>query len=152
MRRGKLRVWALVAVVLILGFIWGNSLLDGEDSSEISGGLLAWLISVLPFLSWLPEVVLRKLGHFSEFTALGFFLCWLLRSDEQRGLQKISLPLLCGILVANIDETIQVFRPGRSSSVVDVWIDAAGTCTGIGLFCLLCYVVSRRKKKTCINR
>lgn len=147
MRRGKLRVWALAAVVLNLGFIWGNSLLGGEESSEISGGLLAWLISVFPFLSWLPEVALRKLGHFSEFAALGFFLSCLLRPEEQRGIQKVSAPLLLGILAANTDETIQLFRPGRSSSVVDVWIDAAGVCTGIGLFYLLGYIIKKNAKR-----
>lgn len=152
MRRRKQKAWALAAVVLTLGFIWGNSLLSGEESGNISSGLLAWLISVFPFLSWLPETVLRKLGHFSEFTALGFFLSCLVRPDEQRGIQKISVPLLFGVLAADIDETIQLFRPDRGSSVVDVWIDTAGVCAGIGLFYLLCYVHSRAKRKKDIQR
>lgn len=151
MRHKKQCAWAMAAVIVILGFIWGNSLLSGEESGEISGGLLAWLISVFPFLSWLPEAVLRKLGHFSEFTALGFFLCWLLRPERQRRIQKFTVPLLPGVLAANVDETIQLFRPDRGSSVLDVWIDTAGACTGIGLFFLLLYVTGKQKCKKSIQ-
>lgn len=152
MRNLKYRAWALAAVTLTLCFIWGNSLLSGEESGEISSGLLAWLISVFPFLSWLPEAVLRKLGHFSEFTVLGFFLCWLLRPETKRGFPKFTVPLLPGLLAADIDETIQLFRPDRGSSLLDVWIDAAGVCTGIGVFYLILYILEKwklRQAKCC---
>ena len=128
----KALVFAAVAVVLC--FIWGNSMLPGEESGEISGGLLLWLKAHFAFLQAMPEVVLRKLGHFSEFMALGFFLCWLFRLNGQVGLHRLTVPLFFGILAANIDETIQVFRPDRGPSVIDVWIDVAGVCVGIGLF------------------
>ncbi len=136
------------AALLVLGFIWGNSLLSGEESGQISGGLLRWLKSVLPFLKGMPELLLRKLGHFSEFAALGFLLCWLFRLGGQQGVHRFSVPLLCGMLAANIDETIQVFRPGRGPSVIDVWIDVAGVCAGIAVFFLLRRIRTIWKGKT----
>ena len=35
-----------------------------------------------------------------------------------------------GLAVACIDETIQIFTPGRASSLIDVWIDTAGFALG----------------------
>lgn len=131
------RVLCSCAVAGVLCFIWGNSLLSGQTSGEISGGLLRWLAGVFPLLEGMPERLLRKLGHFSEFAALGFFLCWLLRLGGQRGIHRITSPMFLGLLAANIDETIQVFRPGRGPSVIDVWIDAAGVGAGIAVFFLL---------------
>ena len=118
----------LAAVLLVLCFIWGNSLLPGTESGKISGGLLAWLKETFPFLKGLTGHLIRKLGHFSEFTALGFFLSWLLRMENQQGIH-------------------QVFRPGRGPSVIDVWIDFGGVCTGIALFFLLHWLYINLKLK-----
>lgn len=143
----KRKALVFAAVALVLCFIWGNSMLPGEESGEISGGLLLWLKAHFHFLRAMPELVLRKLGHFSEFTALGFFLCWLFRLDGQEGPHRLTVPLFFGMLAANIDETIQVFRPDRGPSVIDVWIDVAGVCLGIGLFFLCCRLHLKRKSK-----
>ena len=131
------KVLCASAVALLLCFIWGNSLLSGEESGQVSGGLLRWLGQTFPLLKGMPELVLRKLGHFSEFGALGFFLCWLLRLGGQVGIHRVSAPMFLGMLAANIDETIQYFRPGRGPSVIDVWIDTAGVVAGIAVFFLL---------------
>lgn len=132
MKSKKKRI-ALCACLLAvnLAFIWGNSALPGDMSGQISGGLLASLKDIFPFLGFLGEFVLRKLGHFSEFTCLGLLLSWLAVLLGQRGFYAFALPLLGGILTACADETIQLFSPGRASSLIDVWIDVSGVCTGI---------------------
>lgn len=122
---------ALIAANLC--FIWGNSLLPGEESGQISGGLLLWLKEMFPFLMGMGEFLLRKLGHFSEFACLGFLLANLFLLLHERGLHRISSPLLCGMMAAAADETIQVFVPDRGPSVIDVWIDTSGVFTGIVL-------------------
>lgn len=120
-----------ILLALNLAFIWGNSALPGDVSGEISGGLLEQLTRVLPFFGSLGEVILRKLGHFSEFACLGLLLKWMATLLGQRGLSGIALPLLPGVLTACVDETIQIFSPGRASSLIDVWIDVSGILTGI---------------------
>lgn len=127
----------LVLIALLLCFIWGNSLMSGEVSGAISSGLLGWIIRTFPFMNWLPEYLLRKLGHFSEFGLLGFLLCWYFLQPEKA---RIAMPLFLSMLAANIDETIQVVVPNRGPSVVDVWIDTAGACTGMAVL-LLGYTV-----------
>ena len=132
------QICLLAAVAgLLLCFIWGNSMLTGEESGAISGGFLDWLIQTFPFLKWLPEYLLRKLGHFSEFCLLGFLLAWCFLLQGQRGIHRASVPLLLAVLVAVTDETIQTFSLGRFPSVIDVWIDMAGACVGIALLLAL---------------
>lgn len=124
-------LWFLLPIAALLCFIWGNSMLSGETSGAISGGLLGWLIEHFPFLNWLPEYLLRKFGHFSEFGALGFCLTCFFLMQGQQGFHRFSAPLLCAMLAANIDEAIQTITPDRGPSVIDVWIDTAGAATGI---------------------
>ena len=112
-----------------LVFIWGNSLLPGE----ISGAFSDWIKSFLEQLSFdesgnsIGGGLLRKIAHFTEFTALGMCLAWLhgmLRKGKIR-------PFLWGVLAASVDETIQRFVPDRGPSIRDVCIDSAGVLTGI---------------------
>lgn len=119
---------------LNLALIWGNSLLPGASSDSLSGGVLAVLGRFLPFLlTEAGHTLLRKAAHFSEFALLG-----LLYSGRHR-LSKGETPphlMLFGLTVACIDETIQIFTPGRASSLIDVWIDTSGFALGLAVtFC-----------------
>ncbi len=135
MTRRKLHYCLCAIIVLLLVFIWGNSTLSGEESGAISSGLLDWLAAHFSFLKDMPELVLRKLGHLSEFAALGFFLGLYFR--KQQSYHRITMPLLLGFAAANVDELIQVFSPKRGPSVVDVWIDMGGLCAGLLVLWLL---------------
>ena len=123
----KKRILTLL-IGLNLALIWGNSLLPGESSAAVSGGVLAFLGRFLPvLLTETGHTLLRKAAHFSEFALLG-----LLVSGRHR-LTKQETPahlMLLGLAVACIDETIQIFTPDRASSLIDVWIDASGFALG----------------------
>ena len=75
MKRTKTRLFLSGAMIVgILCFIWGNSLLPGKDSGELSGFVGMLLQKLLPFLNLQSETgmhFLRKAAHFSEFAALG---------------------------------------------------------------------------------
>lgn len=149
----KRRITAVVLILMILAFIWGNSLLPGEISRRLSG----WVRDLLGFLfpSDTPdgihggEGILRKIAHFTEFCGLGMSLAWLCGMLGKHPL----LPLCGGILAAWVDETIQLFVPGRRSAVRDVCIDALGVCLGIALLYGGYGFLRRiRRKKTGGNR
>ena len=117
-----------ILIGLNLALIWGNSLMTGLDSEAVSGGVLAFLGRFLPVL--LTEgghTFLRKAAHFSEFALLGLLFC-----GRHRLVRRNTPPHLMGfgLAVACIDETIQIFTPGRASSLIDVWIDTAGFALG----------------------
>lgn len=133
-------------VVLVLGIIWGNSCMTGESSGRFSAWVGAILSKILPFFSPESEIghfILRKIGHFSEFAALGLLLSWLYGMLAQRKWLMLGLPFISGVAAAAIDETIQIFTPGRHSSIVDVGIDSSGVLAGIA-FLHLCWLILRK--------
>lgn len=133
----------LALSVLTLAFIWGNSLMPGTLSGAFSDWVGQLLTKVLGGVIQ-PETghgTLRKLAHGTEYLVLGVELWLLLRHLWKR---PRSLPLLCGVLAALTDETIQLFIPGRSGAVRDVWIDLGGFCTGL-LLCVLVLFLHRKK-------
>ncbi len=138
------RVIFTIALIWVIGFIFGNSLQDGATSSRRSQRIVAAVNGFLAKVGFGPisEFIIRKLAHFAEFTLLGFVLMMCLRVYTSRFISHISWPLLGGIIVALSDETIQLFIPGRSSQVRDVWIDTAGVCAGIAVAFLILLIVS----------
>lgn len=138
-----------ILTALVLGFIWINSCMSGESSGRFSALVGTILSTIFPFFSPESEIghfILRKVGHFSEFAALGLLLSWLYGMLMQRKWLMLSLPLISGIAAAAIDETIQIFTPGRYSSIVDVCIDSSGVLAGI-VFLHLCWLILRKFRK-----
>lgn len=142
----------LISGALILGllcFIWGNSLLPGKDSGELSGFVGTLLQKLLPFLDLQSEMgmhLLRKAAHFSEFAALGMSFGWLYGMITKKRLWSLALPLLSGASAAAIDETIQIFSPDRGPSIKDVGIDTAGVIAGICILILFHWLFTRKKR------
>lgn len=144
MKRKHLRILLVVFIILNLAFIWGNSAMAGEQSSAMSGGVMAFIHRLLPFLpeGEMVQAIIRKLAHFSEFAVFGL-LCSGLAVLEW---EKIPAGLLgVGLAVACIDETIQLYVPGRASSLLDVWIDASGFAVGL-LVILIGYNLFKNKR------
>ena len=54
-----------------------------------------------------------------------------LRVYTRHFFKHVSWPMLGGLLTALTDETIQLFVPGRSGQVTDIWIDFSGVMTGL---------------------
>ena len=63
---------------------------------------------------------------------MGFLLSWLMKLMQK----KRNLALLFGVLASCMDETIQIFVPGRGPGWKDVLIDAGGVAAGMILLCL----------------
>lgn len=142
----------LINGVITLGllcFIWGNSLLPGKDSGELSGFVGMLLQKLLPFLNLQSETgmhFLRKAAHFSEFAALGMSFTWLFGMLSGKKAWSLSLPLICGATAAAIDETIQLFSPDRGPSIKDVGIDTCGVIAGIAVLSLLHWLFTHKKR------
>lgn len=132
-----------ILILLNLALIWGNSMLTGLSSEAVSGGILALLGRFLPvLLTEAGHTLLRKAAHFSEFALLGLLYCG--RHRLVKGEAPVHL-MGFGLAVACIDETIQIFTPGRASSLIDVWIDASGFALGL-LLIVIFYTISNKIK------
>ena len=136
MKKKKFWLWLLLTLVWVTVIFW-HSARTAEESDAVSLGLLAYIQKVLPFMT---NHLLRKAGHFAEFAILG----WLMTKSFSLCKNFILLkPLAFSLIVALCDETIQLFVPGRSGAVMDVWIDFAGAAVGALLLRLLLEIRKR---------
>lgn len=149
MKRTKLRLTlCCILTALVLAFIWGNSAMPGEASGDLSGWVGEIFSLFLPFLTTETGLhLLRKAAHFSEFAALGMSFGWLFAMVMAKKQWKRLLPLGCGAAAACVDECIQIFSPGRYSSIVDVCIDCSGVLTGCLILWLCIAILTKIKKK-----
>ena len=127
------RIIFTIALVWCILFIFHNSLETSSISSARSHEVMQKINAILAHLNIVPlsEHVVRKLAHFSEFTLEGFLLMLCLRVYTRHFFKHVSWPMLGGLLTALTDETIQLFVPGRSGQVTDIWIDFSGVMTGL---------------------
>lgn len=145
-------------LVLLLAFIWGNSMLSGEVSGAISDALMIKMNTVARWLGLGEDLftfmadedgdgieeptsyLVRKIAHVTEFAALAI----LLRSVYQnKGARRDLWAFGTSVACAAGDETIQLFSH-RGSRLWDVFIDAGGALLGLMIAAL---VQARRKRK-----
>lgn len=132
-------------IAALLCFIWGNSMMTAKESGSLSKGVLAWVKEIFPiFAGSGGHKLLRKVAHFSEFFLLGV-LCAAQRVKSEK---LLTFGLIAfGLISACIDETIQIFVLGRSSSLLDVWLDIAGYATGVAIVAIGYAIAKKRKEK-----
>ena len=146
-RTEKRRALCLALLIANLAFIWGNSMLPAHISAAISGFVRDVLSKLLGGAGdggadgVMGEGVLRKIAHFIEFTCLGCLLGWLFSMLRKHWL----VSLLCGVLVASVDELIQCFVPGRGPGILDVLLDSVGVACGIAVL-LAGYTIYQKRR------
>jgi len=147
-RKKKGKILLSVLCVLTVLFIWGNSLLDRDESQAVSMELLRQIAELAERLGLVIEGTddhwLRKLAHFGEFGLLGTELSLLMLLNGAFGGQGIANCLFAGLLTAVADETIQLFS-GRGSQVQDVLLDFSGVITAVVLVSAVYLAIRRRR-------
>ena len=147
-RTKKRMLLCILLLIALLAFIWGNSLTTGTQSGAMSGRVMAWINAFLHVENAEAlHLVIRKMAHFTEFACLGAVLCWLFAMMGEKKGHLFCMPLLCGLLAACVDETIQVFTPDRGPSLIDIWIDTAGVSAGIILFLIGYHYIRKKQMK-----
>lgn len=141
--------WGALLVVWVC-FIWGHSMVQGPASSSESGLVYKLLMPVFDHFGMherdVCTFVIRKTAHFSEYLVLGAiavnFAKALRRQGDVAPRLRAAIPGVCA-LVPVLDESLQLFVPGRSGSLCDVAIDLCGLTVGA---CLATAVVRYRRK------
>lgn len=130
-------------------FIFGNSLLDADDSSMMSDGVLEFINRLLCSLNIdleLGSYTVRKAAHFTEFAVLGALLCSTAYLYVFRRLRSALISVPLGALTAVCDELIQTMSEGRSCQIGDMLIDTAGVLAGTLITLLIITVIIHNKK------
>ena len=147
----KLLILCLLTV-LVTGFIWSNSLMDGEGSGALSKKVTEFLCDII---GEVPQEdfeqthhFVRKAAHFSEFALLGVLYTLIkIKLDGKSVSSLLFFPISCTLFTAVTDEFIQSFT-GRGSSVRDVMLDFSGALTGILLSVILTAVMEKCNRKS----
>ena len=138
-----------VLTLLLLCFIWGQSMLPREASAGESLSILSWLKPLLDPTNRIAEGTfhhyLRKAAHFTEYAALGFSMSgFLYPLTRRRGRRWALFAVAACVMTAAIDETIQLFSPDRGPQLRDVLLDSGGAVFGFAVFCLILLLIHRK--------
>ena len=173
LKYNKILIIALAAIVLLVsGFIFGNSFKDYEKSRKTSDKIVSVIapdeenksqavdsmveiggaISVWTDHNDAPEeisvgFVIRLFAHLIEFSALGAAVMGLvLAVRAEYGRLFLGWAFFYVLAVAVTDEYIQSFSD-RSSSIGDVLLDFSGALIGFAAVLLVYYVIVWIKRR-----
>ena len=137
----------LIATVAMIACIWGNSLVPGVGSSGLSLSVVEAVRGFFDSLglpsAWVTNFLVRKTAHFSEYAMLGILATQALDPDGRFFKSRWLGIAACLVLVPSVDETIQLFVPGRSGQVTDVLLDCCGAAFGVAVRMLVLHLASR---------
>lgn len=134
MKHRWIRVFWGLLVISVIGVIWWHSMQNGVASHAESQRVLAFALSHLQGMRLAPYLSdghIRRLAHLTEYMTLGVVLSSFSVLISRHS-HKVWV-LLIGIGVAAIDEYIQLFSGGRTSTWHDVVLDSIGCMVGIVL-------------------
>lgn len=158
MEGNKTRTRAIIIsglVVLTIAFIWSNSFQSVPESQADSLSVVEAIEPLLKLGSGGTKMDVerfRKVAHFAEFWLLGLELALLLIALRKVSLQNAVNCLFASLVVAVVDETIQVFSD-RGSRVTDVLLDYSGAVTGLLAAFLVYWLVKKaRLSRIRLNR
>jgi len=106
----------------------------GSFSAHLVAGLLALLhLEVSPHTFALLNTLVRKLGHFTEYSIFAIFLYHALGNGRRSAWRprKALACILLAALYSLTDEFHQRFVPGRGPSIVDCGFDTIGAMLGM---------------------
>ena len=157
MKKNILRAILMLLLLSTFFIIFGFSSQDGEKSGNISKKITEEIITRIPqiqekeqnereAITLRIEKVIRKIAHFSIYTAVGLLLMALISTFEIKEKNRIIISLIIGIIYASSDEIHQSFVPERSPMITDVMIDTMGVMLGILLIMLGKAIIKKYKK------
>lgn len=136
----------MLLTLLWIGFIFYNSSKPGVISNERSKDLAKAVLNAFNddtnYISLHSlnqnNMIIRKLAHGFEYFTLSILISLTLCVENSKSKFNSPIYILFGCLfLANLDEFYQLFIPGRTSSVKDVFIDFLGAITGFLLISLI---------------
>lgn len=157
MKKNILRAILMLLLLSTFFIIFGFSSQDGEKSGNISKKITEEIITRIPqiqekeqnereAITLRIEKVIRKIAHFSIYTAVGLLLMALISTFEMKEKNRIIISLIIGIIYASSDEIHQSFVPERSPMITDVMIDTMGVMLGILIIMLGKEIIKKYKK------
>jgi VanZ family protein len=142
-------LWILIFLYIL--WIFSNSIQTGSQSGSLSEEVARFLLPIVEKTGFTIDFsrfhfYVRKAAHFSEYALLGFLV---ILAIHQKPLCRPAVLnyLIFLVLPPLIDETIQLFSPGRSGMFTDCLIDMSGNLAGSFLMYILILIAGDLKRK-----
>lgn len=151
------KIISAIFIIVWMIFVFVFSSQDGDESSHTSRGTVDKIVSSVVSRTKVPESkkqeiidwanpIVRKVAHYTEYAIGGILIInfiTLFKIGENRA---IIYSVVSGMFYAITDEIHQLFVLGRSSQVVDVFIDSLGVATGVVVFMIIQKIIAKFKK------
>lgn len=137
------KYYRYIIVFLYIAFIFYNSLQTGTTSGGLSAQLTEIVSKFIKMDFDRLHHFIRKLAHFMEYFALAILVLWAMKATPLFSNRIVTI-IIFMFLVPIIDETIQLFVPGRVGAIQDCIIDMCGYLT--------CILLNGMRKKVFYER
>ena len=144
-----------ILIILMMCIIFKFSSSNGEESTKQSMGLIGKTIGFVaeiinPDITEEEKIILyekyhipvRKLAHISEYFVLCLLVCMFFSTYNISCIKVIIYSFILCFLYACSDEIHQLYVPGRSGNIKDVFVDSIG----ISLVLVVYYFKKRGKE------
>ncbi len=122
-----------VLAVLMLGMVLYLTLQGPKETTQLSGGLKAWLFNTF---GWdIDEHTLRSNVHLVEYFGVGLALALFTRSMGWKHWAMAAC--IAGCAFGLFDETLKIFLPTREFDAVDLVKDWGGVAVASSVVCVL---------------
>ncbi len=149
----KILLWC--ALISCMSLIFYFSSQKATQSKSTSSRFIKTIVRIIDFNDKLSEeeidaisenlsTLVRKTAHFSIYALLGVLSSLLLSQYKIYGMRQFLFAILFCFLYACSDEIHQLFVPGRSGEIKDVFLDTFGGAFGCGIIKIL--LIGRGKK------
>lgn len=144
-------IYALLIIIwMAIVFIFSNQ--PSDVSSKTSGSITEKVVQAITKDNKkitqsqrdTIETVIRKCAHFGLYLIGGILTTNFINTTKVQGKRIIIYAILFIFVYAITDEVHQLFVPGRSGEIRDVFIDTAGGSCGTLLFIISRKIVRRK--------
>ena len=160
-RKMKIKLFRVILLILLIGTMFTIFKFSSQNGTQSKGVSTKVSEFVLQFSNKYQQAeskektkillrtnaVMRKVAHFLIYTLLGLLLMGIMSKTRLKDKWRILITIFLGLLYAISDEIHQIYSPGRTPKIADVYIDLLGIFVGILLVILI-----RKIYNNCITK
>ena len=145
--RENKKIFHTILVIIWMVIIFNFSSQNGPKSTKTSDVVTSMVVNVTTSVTNkdIPReevkqriedstFIVRKMAHFTEYLILGILVLQLLSDYTKINKRVLIISFLICYFYAISDEIHQIFIPGRTAKVLDIFIDGTGSLVGIILY------------------
>ena len=145
MKKNKKIILILLGIFCVL-YIFFNSSQNFNTSNLRSYNIINKFNIGNVERQYIANKILRKIAHIMEYMGLTLVILIILKSFKLNKEYIILTSLLLCVLIGLADEYYQSFIPGRSSKVLDVFVDFLGGILAIIFYNIGKYIIKKIKR------